>query len=34
MHPGLARSTMVTFPGGHTFMLMGQRQQFLDAVTT
>ena len=32
LHAGLADSQLRTFPGGHVFMLMGARKDFLDTV--
>jgi hypothetical protein len=32
LHTGIKDSKMLAFEGGHLFFLMGERQQFLDAV--
>jgi pimeloyl-ACP methyl ester carboxylesterase len=32
MRAGIPNAALRTFPGGHVFMLIGQQQQFLDAV--
>jgi len=32
MHSGIEDSKMLTFEGGHIFLLMKERQQFLDAI--
>ena len=33
MHAGIKGSKMLTFAGGHLFLLLRERQQFLDAIT-
>ena len=33
MHAGITDSKIVTFRGGHLFFLMGERKQFLEAIT-
>ena len=33
MHEGIAESTLIYFRGGHLFFMMGQRKQFIEAIT-